>query len=134
MNKAQGMFRSDAVLVDIADLYACRVAADDPLRAAMGARSRPGYALRTLLNDEEARAVAAGAVTPIAGGAGTTPVVLSLPSPARWLVVSAELSRQPAAPPMPTGPTPPPCTSPTSCGSSRRRPSPGSSCRRADPG
>src|SRR5882762_10583372 len=41
--KAQGMFGSDALLVDIADLCASRVGADPELRAAMGLRSRAGY-------------------------------------------------------------------------------------------
>src|SRR5260370_31819733 len=56
--KAQGMFRSDALLVDLGDLYAERAAVGDELRAAMAARSRPGYALRALLGDERARAIA----------------------------------------------------------------------------
>jgi len=86
--KAQGMFRSDALLVDLGDLLAWRVAGDDSLRAAMAARSRPGYALRALLGDEQARAVAAEAVTAIAASAGRVPVVLSVPSPARWLAVA----------------------------------------------
>ena len=87
--KAQGMFRSDALLVDLGDLLAWRVADDDSLRAAMAARSRPGYALRTLLGDEHARTVAAEAMTAVAASAGALPVVLSVPSPARWLAVAA---------------------------------------------
>ena len=87
--KAQGMFRSDALLVDLGDLLAWRVGHDGLLRTAMAARSRPGYALRTLLGDEQARAVAAEAVTAVAASAGVVPVVLSVPSPARWLAVAA---------------------------------------------
>ncbi len=87
--KAQGMFRSDALLVDLGDLMAWRVGHDGLLRTAMAARSRPGYALRTLLGDERARAVAAEAVTAVAASAGAVPVVLSAPSPARWLAVAA---------------------------------------------
>ena len=87
--KAQGMFRSDALLVDLGDLLAWRVGHDGLLRTAMAARSRPGYALRTLLGDEQARAVAAEAVTAVAASAGAVPVVLSVPSPARWLAVAA---------------------------------------------
>jgi hypothetical protein len=44
--KAQGMFRSDALLVDLGDLLAWRVGHDGFLRTAMAAHSRPGYALR----------------------------------------------------------------------------------------
>ena len=87
--KAQGMFRSDALLVDLGDLLAWRVGHDGLLRTAMAARSRPGYALRILLGDEQARAVAAEAVTAVAASAGAVPVVLSAPSPARWLAVAA---------------------------------------------
>ncbi len=87
--KAQAMFRSDALLVDLGDLLAWRAGHDGLLRTAMAARSRPGYALRTLLGDEQARAVAAEGVTAVAASAGVVPVVLSVPSPARWLAVAA---------------------------------------------
>jgi len=86
--KTQGMFRSDALLVDLADLYAEHVKHDDALVAAMAGRSRPGFALRTLLGDEAARAVAADAMIAIGAGDSSTPVVLSVPSPARWLVIA----------------------------------------------
>jgi hypothetical protein len=88
--KSQGMFRSDALLVDLADLYAERVKQEDALVAAMVARPRPGFALRTLLADEGARAVAADAMTAIGAGDDSTPLVLSMPSPARWLAVAAQ--------------------------------------------
>src|SRR6185312_15518866 len=65
--KTQAMFGSDAILADIADLFEQRAAADQALRTAMAARSRPGYALRTLLGDERARA---GPVAGRRGGAG----------------------------------------------------------------
>ncbi len=99
--KAQGMFRSDALLVDLGDLLAWRVGHDGLLRTAMAARSRPGYALRTLLGDEQARAVAAEAVTAVAASAGVVPVVLSVPSPARWLAVAAAQAGAEAGPPDP---------------------------------
>ncbi len=99
--KAQGMFRSDALLVDLGDLLAWRVADHDSLRTAMASRSRPGYALRTLLGDEQARAVAAEAVTAVAASAGGVPVVLSVPSPARWLAVAAAQAGAEAGPPDP---------------------------------
>ena len=86
--KAQGMFRSDAMLVDLADLYAEYVKQDDALVAAMVARPRPGFALRTLLADDGARAVAANAMNAIGAGDSSTPVVLSVPSPARWLAIA----------------------------------------------
>jgi hypothetical protein len=97
--KAQGMFSSDALLVDLGDLYAQLVTDSDELRVAMAARSRPGYALRVLLADEQARAVAREAVSAVAATAGAVPVVLSLPSPSHWLKVTAEQAGQEVTPP-----------------------------------
>src|SRR6266704_1977563 len=73
--KIGGMFHSDAILVDLEDLFAQRTTADQQLRAAMAARSRPGYALRTLLGDEQARGTAAEAVRVLAAAqqAGSDP-------------------------------------------------------------
>jgi hypothetical protein len=99
LGKAQAMFRSDALLVDLADLYAQLVADDDELRTAMAARTRPGYALRVLLADERARAVAREAVSAVAATAGLVPVVLSLPSPAHWLNIAAKQAGQDLTPP-----------------------------------
>ena len=97
--KLGGMFRSDAVLVDVGDVFAARAAGDAALRAAMAARTRPGYALRTLLADEGARATAAEAVRALAATAGAVPLVLTVPAPGRWLVAAAE---QAGADPGPT--------------------------------
>ena len=87
--KLGGMFRSDAILVDLTDLFAQRTAADQQLRAAMAARSRPGYALRTLLGDEQARGIAAEAVRVLAATSGSVPLVLTVPAPGRWLAAAA---------------------------------------------
>jgi hypothetical protein len=97
--KIGGMFRSDAVLVDLADLFAQRTAADQQLRAAMAARSRPGYALRTLLADEQARSTAAEAVRVLAATSGPVPVVLTVPTPGRWLVAAAQQAGSDPGPP-----------------------------------
>lgn len=121
--KAQGMFRSDALLVDLAELYAWRTAVENELRTAMGARSRVGYALRTLLADERARTVAVDAVSASSGVSGGTPVVLTMPSPSRWLSISVEQAGNRPLRPIPTAPTPQPCTSRTSFGSSLPHPS-----------
>ena len=72
--KLQNMFRSDAILVELADLLAQRVSGDEGLRTAMAARTRrPGYALRTLLADEQARATAVEAIGAVAATKGTVP-------------------------------------------------------------
>ena len=97
--KTQGMFRSDAVLMDVGGLFAQRAAGDERLRAAMGARARPGYALRTLLGDEQARGAAAEAVRALAATSGAVPLVLVVPAPGRWLATAAALVRPEAGPP-----------------------------------
>jgi hypothetical protein len=99
--KIGGMFQSDAILVDLADLFARRTDADQQLRAAMAARSRPGYALRTLLGDEQARATAAEAVRVLAATSGAVPLVLVVPAPARWLAAAARQAGRDAGPPDP---------------------------------
>ena len=95
---AQDVFGSDAVLVDLADLYG-QQAADERLRLAMGARRRPGYPLRVLLGDESTRGRARAAVVALTTGAVAVPTVLMLPSPARWLSVAARQAGQDDAPP-----------------------------------
>ena len=97
--KIGGMFRSDAILVDLADLLAQRTAADQQLRAKMAARSRPGYALRTLLSDEQARGTAAEAVRVLAATSGAVPLVLTVPTPGRWLVAAAQQAGSDPEPP-----------------------------------
>jgi hypothetical protein len=97
--KTQAMFGSDAILVDIADVFAQRAAADQALRASMAARSRPGYALRTLLGDEQARASAAEAVRALAATSGAVPLVLAVPAPGRWLLSAAKLAGPDPGPP-----------------------------------
>jgi hypothetical protein len=97
--KIGGMFGSDAILVDVGDMFAQRAAADQQLRAAMAARSRPGYALRTLLGDEQARGTAAEAVRVLAATSGSVPLVLTVPAPGRWLVAAARQAGSDAGPP-----------------------------------
>jgi len=97
--KIGGMFHSDAILVDIADILAQRAAGDQGLRAAMAARSRPGYALRTLLGDEQARGTAAEAVRVLAATSGPVPLVLSVPTPGRWLMAAARQAGSDPGPP-----------------------------------
>ena len=102
--KAQGMFGSDAVVVDVSDLSAERVSGDPALAEAMARRSRVAFALRTLLADDRLRATATDALAAIAGAGGGAPVALSIPSPARWMATAAE---QPDAPAGDGGPPDP---------------------------
>jgi hypothetical protein len=97
--KIGAMFGSDAILVDVADIFARRLAADQQLRAAMAARSRPGYALRTLLGDEAARGTATEAVRVLAATSGSIPLVLTVPAPGRWLAAAAREAGSDPGPP-----------------------------------
>ena len=65
----------------------------------MAARSRPGYALRTLLGDEQARGTAAEAVRVLAATSGPVPLVLTVPTPGRWLVAAAQQAGSDPGPP-----------------------------------
>jgi len=97
--QTQAMFGSDAILADIADISGQRAAADAALRTAMAARSRPGYALRALLGDEQARATAAEAVWALAATSGAVPLVLTAPAPGRWLAAAAQQAGSDPGPP-----------------------------------
>jgi hypothetical protein len=65
----------------------------------MAARSRPGYALRTLLGDEQARGTAVEAVRVLAAASGPVPLVLNVPAPGRWLVAAARQAGSEPGPP-----------------------------------
>jgi hypothetical protein len=97
--KLQGMFGSDAVLVDVGAVFAQRAASDGQLRAAMAARTRPGYALRTLLADEQARGAATEAIRALAATAGAVPLILTTPTPGRWLAAAARQAGSDPGPP-----------------------------------
>jgi hypothetical protein len=97
--KLSAMFRPDAILIDVADIMAQRAAADQQVRAAMAARRRTGYALRTLLGDERARGTAVEAVRVLAATSGPVPVVLVVPAPGRWMVMAARQAGPEPGPP-----------------------------------
>jgi hypothetical protein len=91
LTQAQGLLRPDTTLLDLGAHYE-HILADDPeLRAALSARSRVGYALKTLLSDERQSA----AVVELAGVVTETsaaPLVLQIPSPRAWLARTHTLS------------------------------------------
>jgi len=65
----------------------------------MAARSRPGYALRTLLGDAQGRGAAVEAVRVLAATSGSIPLVLTVPAPGRWLVAAAREAGSDPGPP-----------------------------------
>ena len=86
--QAQGMLNSDATVVDLGALYAAVLAENPGLVTDMGARSRTGYALRTMLADDAA-ATAAGRILTATSHTSRAPFLLRMPSPLVWLAQAA---------------------------------------------
>lgn len=84
LGKAQGLLRPDTTLLDLGAFYDHLTAGDDRLRSAMTARSRTGYALKTLLADA-ALAVAATDLAKVVAQTSSSPLVVQVPSPMLWL-------------------------------------------------
>lgn len=84
VGQVQSLLDPDAVWLDVEALYAAHLAAEPGLLGELGARSRPGYALRTLLGDPSAADRVATTVRTLAD-LTRRPVLLDVPSPARWL-------------------------------------------------
>ncbi|MFG2040510.1 hypothetical protein [Dactylosporangium sp. NPDC048998] len=83
--RVHALLDPDAVFVDAETFYDAHLGATPDLVRAMGRRSRPGYALRTLLGDEAAAGRLVSTVRTLADSTRRR-VVLSVPSPARWLM------------------------------------------------
>lgn len=86
----------DALWVDVEAVYAAYVAAESELVAALGARSRTGYPLRTLLGDDSLVGKFVTTVRTLAD-ATRRRIVLDVPSPARWLGRAHALAGKPLA-------------------------------------
>jgi hypothetical protein len=92
----QAAFGSDAMLVDLTDLTRWRLAGDERLRASISGGHRPGRALRTLLADDGTRATAVAALGELAAAKADVPMLVTVPTPARWLAVAARQARSAA--------------------------------------
>lgn len=90
-SQAQGLLRPDTTLLDLGAYYEDALVRRDDLRAAMAARPRTGYALRTLLA-HEATAAAAAELTEVVARTSAAPLVVQIPSPMLWLARTHELS------------------------------------------
>jgi hypothetical protein len=89
--QAQGLLQPDATLLNLGAFYDQVLAVEDALRSSLSARTRTGYALKTLLADDS---VACQAVE-LAGVAAQTsgaPLILQIPSPMCWLAGTHALS------------------------------------------
>ncbi|MBI5920222.1 MAG: hypothetical protein HY847_01085 [Betaproteobacteria bacterium] len=80
---AQSLLRSDVISLPLESLAEALL--DDDLRAAMKAKSRPGFPLRTLLQDAKLRDTVTGLLVPLRASHPGLPLSLLLPSPRRWL-------------------------------------------------
>ena len=83
--QAQGLLKPDVALLDMKRLYDHLTAGNTWLEAAMAAKTRTGYALRTLLADKDTNKAVLEFATVFAQTA-RQPVVLRIPSPMEWLI------------------------------------------------
>jgi len=91
LGQAQGLLKPDATLLNLGALYDHALAANDALKSSLSARSRTGYALKTLLADENT-AGAALELASIVAQTSAAPLVLQIPSPMLWLALTHQLS------------------------------------------
>lgn len=82
--QAQGLLKPDAALLSLDRFYAHHLASTPRLQSAMSAKSRTGYAVRTLLGDPETTEHAIEFAT-IFAKTQREPVILHIPSPRQWL-------------------------------------------------
>jgi hypothetical protein len=86
--QADGLLRPDATLVDVGAAYAHHLVTRPRLVEAMGARNRPGYALKTMLADQSLADAVTGVLRVLAE-TSRLPLVLQLPAPMRWLALTS---------------------------------------------
>jgi hypothetical protein len=86
--QADGLLRPDVTLVDVGAAYTHHLAVRPELVEAMGARTRPGYALKTMLADQALADAVIGIVRVLAE-TSRLPLVLQVPAPLRWLALTS---------------------------------------------
>jgi hypothetical protein len=79
----------DVTLLDLGRFHTARIAANEPLRESMSARTRTGYALKTLLGDRET-AQQACELASVLAQTSKAPLVLQIPAPTVWLASTHE--------------------------------------------
>ncbi|WP_327371016.1 hypothetical protein [Streptomyces sp. NBC_01217] len=88
--QAQGLLGPDTTLLDLGAFYDHVLAEQDGLRSALSARTRTGYALKTLLAHDPTSACAVELAEVVSQTSGA-PLVLQIPSPMLWLARTHEL-------------------------------------------
>jgi hypothetical protein len=91
LGQAQGLLKPDTTLLDLGAFYRHTVADDKSLRSLLSARSRTGYALKTLLGEEKT-ALAALELADVVSQTTRAPLIVQIPSPMLWLAQTHELS------------------------------------------
>jgi hypothetical protein len=82
---AQGLFKSDVIALSVGPMFAAWVDADPALRAAMGAKRRVNFPLKTLLAAQTLRRQAGEMLAGLRSTAAQLPLAMVCPSPRAWL-------------------------------------------------
>ncbi len=88
--KAQGLLKSDVVGLPLTPFTEVWLDSYPALRAAMAAKSRATFPLKTLLSDEKLRAHLVELVQGLRAALPDAPLVLALPSPRAWVGLAFE--------------------------------------------
>jgi hypothetical protein len=91
LGQAQGLLKPDTTLLDLAAFYRHTIAHDESFRTSLAARSRTGYALKTLLAEEKT-ALAACELADVVSQTTRAPLIVQVPSPMLWLAQTHELT------------------------------------------
>jgi len=83
--KAQALLRSDVTILSLEPLAGAWIAQESSVRDVMRSKRRPGFPLRSLLQDAGLRTHIQQAIQPLRLSHPRQPLVLTLPSPRRWL-------------------------------------------------
>lgn len=86
VGKAQGLLASQVILLPLDRIVAAWIESHPVLQEAMAKRQRSTFALKTLLADEGLRAYLKELALSFRAGFANTPLVLSCPSPALWVL------------------------------------------------
>jgi hypothetical protein len=86
--KAQGLLASDVLAMPVARVCSAWLDAHGPLRAAMGAKKRAVFPLKTLLGDEALRAHLVDWLRAVRGSVPGPVLALECPSPRAWVAAA----------------------------------------------
>lgn len=92
--QVRNLLDPDAQWIDVGRMLDAHCAADPDRVTAMAARTRTGYPLRTILGDDALTATIIEALSTVAATTGR-PLVLHVPSPARWLAWAHQVAGNP---------------------------------------